>query len=446
MITQRYGDLELGFTTNFSDQTGGAAFSFKFWRPTPPAGWWALGAVASPSGALSPQGRNGGLIVRQAPGTGTGLLAQPVDYQYRQRITDGGTASTWRPVPPAGYVALGDFTHPGLAKPPLNAVACVKKTHGGRDYVRRAEVSRLPFWRLLNTIDGVTTSGWGIEPPLYPSDDTDEHLFVPTGLFTVAAGWERPSPTDVTWVLDLPAIVEKGPGPAVPQLHSHDQPPAQTTVITDRTVTVPYFMVADAHRDEKWKVDHSPFYKVRRNRYYELKLFRNNQQGSEPQTDSEAIETGVSREQSEAFTQTTGMSVSATAGIEVSAKPFGMGATASFSTTVSASLELGYEKRYSVTTFEHTIVTRSLTTPPKSSGALWMERHELIPIRADGTQISNNAKLPFRTLYYHTGQYPPARATGEHVVYTELSENGQPLLHQFGIPVQGPAPEENVIE
>lgn len=429
MISQRYGDLEIGFTTDFTHKNEGDVISSgRFWHPIPPAGWWALGNQVTPND-VDPRGNHGALIVRQVSGA-SGLLAPPVDYQ---RI---GQSVFWRPVPPEGYVALGDVFHQNHAeKPPLNAVACVKQTHQGRDYVRQAELSRERIWMSLSG----ALSAWAIVPPLYPDADTNEHLFVPVGLFTVAP--EKPAPNEVTWVLDLPAVVDKSAGPATPQLHSHDEPPAQTTIVTDRTVTVPYFMIKDDGRTEKWKVDNSPFYKVLRKRHYELKLFRNNQQGSEPQTDSEAIETGVSTEQSEAFSKTTGMSVSVTAGVEVTAGAFGMGATASLSTTVSNSVELGYERRYGITTMEHITVTRSLTTPPKSSGALWMERHELLPVRADGALISTNAKLPFRTVYYHTGQYPSALKSGEQVAYAELDNTGKPLPQQIGIPVEDAKPE-----
>ncbi|WP_331734937.1 Vps62-related protein (plasmid) [Streptomyces sp. NBC_00597] len=444
MITQRYGDLEIGFTTDyrFLAEDLPALGDAMFWAPKMD-GWWPLGCYFSPR-QIDPRGRCGAMVLRSVPGSD--LLAHPTGYtRIMTAEFMGHRLSFWRPTPPAGYVALGDLCTSGDHVPPVEEVMCVKKTHKGRDYVRRAEVARHPVWRpgFAGQIYG-NFSAWAIEAPLYPDADTEEHLFVPAGVFTAVPSRERPSPTETTWVLDLPAIIEKGPDPAVPQLHSHDEPPSQTTIVTDRTVTVPYFMVGDDGRDEKWKVDNSPFYKVQRKRHYELILFRNNQQGSEPQPDSEAITTGVSREQGETFSVRTGISVSATVGVEASAKPFGIGGSVSASTTVSASVELGYERRYGITTMESKTVTRSLVTPPKCSGALWMERHELLPIRGNGDMISNDAKLPFRTVYYHTGQYPQARAVGEEVVYAELDENGQPLPYQIGIPVQATEPEEDV--
>ncbi|MFJ9371511.1 Vps62-related protein [Nocardia sp. NPDC101769] len=443
MISQRYGDLELGFTTNFVEQrfnTHLGETTLGFWRPIAPAGWSVLGTYWTGGGAGSeydPRGKHGGLIVKDA--SSAGLLRPPVDYEliwsyfvypsYR-------FASLWRPIPPAGYVALGDYFQGGTDKPPADAMVCVKKTHQGRDLVREGETSRGPLFALNY---GGLVSGWTIVAPPYPNGDLDEHLYVPTGLHTAVTGWDRPSPTAVTWVLDLPAVVEEGPDPELPVLHSYDAPPEQT-VVTDRIVTVPYFMVKDTDRDEKWKVDNSPFYKLRRKRHYELILFRDNEHGSESQTASEAIETGVSTSMEESFSETTGITVGFSMGVEASAKPFGMGVSTTMESSVSTAIELGYERRYGVTSMESTTITQQLTIPPRSSGALWMERHELLPVRADGAMVSTDGKLPFRTKIYRTGQYPPASESGEKIGYQELAPNGQPLPEALRQAI--PAPEE----
>ncbi|WP_433566766.1 Vps62-related protein [Nocardia sp. CA-151230] len=442
MISQRYGDLELGFTTDFVEQRFdaiGGANTLGFWRPTAPAGWSVLGTYWAGSFEYDPRGKRGGLIVKDA--SSAGLLRSPVDYEriwsYELPLF-GRFASLWRPKPPAGYVALGDYFQGGTDKPPADAMVCVKKTHQGRDLVREGETSRGPLFG-WNIGFGGQVSGWTIGAPPYPNGDVDKHLYVPTGLFTAVTGWDRPSPTAVTWVLDLPAVVEDGPDPQEPVLHGHQAPPEQT-VVTDRIVTVPYFMVKDTDRDEKWKVDNSPFYKLRRKRHYELILFRNNEHGSESQTASEAVTTGVSTSMEESFSQTTGITVGFSMGVEASAKPFGMGVTTTIETSVSTTVELGYERRYGVTSMESTTITQQLTIPPRSSGALWMERHELLPVRADGAMVSTNGKLPFRTKIYRTGQYPPASESGEEIGYQELAPNGQPLPEALRQAI--PAPEE----
>ncbi|MFF0630480.1 hypothetical protein [Streptomyces sp. NPDC004296] len=133
-------------------------------------------------------------------------------------------------------------------------------------------------------------------------------------------------------MLDLPAVIEKRDGPEIPELTSHSRPPAEA-VITDRTVTVPYFMIKDSGCEERWKVGNSPFYKIRRKRHFELVLYRDNRNGSRPQDESESVTTGVSEESGESFSKTTGMTVGVEAGVEASATPFGLGASTSLLTS-----------------------------------------------------------------------------------------------------------------
>lgn len=44
---------------------------------------------------------------------------------------------------------------------------------------------------------------------------------------------------------------------------------------------------------------------------------------------------------------------------------------------------------------------------------------ELLPVRGNGDLISTDAVLPFLTVIYHTGQYPPASGAGAAVVHSE---------------------------
>ncbi|MGC5016326.1 hypothetical protein ACLQ2R_36660 [Streptosporangium sp. DT93] len=246
---------------------------------------------------------------------------------------------------------------------------------------------------------------WSVVTPSYPSVDTEERLLLPTGGFTAVTVAGRPAPTPTTWILDLPAVVERRNGPDIPVLTSHERPPTQTRV-TDRTVTVPYYMIDDPARDVDWQIHNSPFYRVRRHRNFTLILYRDNRNGTEPQTEKETVTTGVTQQDGTSFSRTTGISVGASVGVEVSAKPFGMGVSTSVSASFSTSTEMGYERRRDVSIMAESSKERGLTIPPRSSGCLWMERHELEPIRADGSMLSNQASLDFRTDYYVTGEFP----------------------------------------
>jgi hypothetical protein len=73
---------------------------------------------------------------------------------------------------------------------------------------------------------------WSVVTPPYPDGDLDEHLHLPVGNFTAVTSDGTPAPTATTWILDLPAVVEKRDGPEIPELTSHARPPAQTRGLT----------------------------------------------------------------------------------------------------------------------------------------------------------------------------------------------------------------------
>ncbi|MGI5447566.1 hypothetical protein ACQEVM_17680 [Streptomyces sp. CA-243310] len=302
----------------------------------------------------------------------------------------------WRPVPPTGYVALSDCVS-GAGGPPETAM-CVRQVHNGRTYARQGEVGEQLF-------EYAGMRLWSVLTPPYPDGDLDERLFLPVGGLTAVRTAGRPNPTPTTWILDLPAVVERQNGPGIPVLTSPARPPAQTRV-TDRTVTVPYVMVNDPNRTVAWQIENSPFYRIRRHRMFDLVLFRDNRAGTLPQPESQSITTGVTREAGSAFSVTTGITVGASVGVEMSAKPFGVGASTTVTASVSASVEVGYESRRNVSTMVEETLERGLVIPPQSTGCLWMEQHELVPIRADGSTLSAQASLGFRTDYYVTGEFP----------------------------------------
>ncbi|MFJ2006693.1 hypothetical protein [Streptomyces chartreusis] len=130
----------------------------------------------------------------------------------------------------------------------------------------------------------------------------------------------------MTWVLDLRAVVDKAGYDPDLTLTSCNPPPARS-IVTDRTVTVPYQMVEDQGRTEAWKVADSPFCKIRRKRQYDL-VRRVDFRGSGGGTVLEEFQLGVSQERGQEFSQDVGICVGVIVGVEVSAEPFGLGASA----------------------------------------------------------------------------------------------------------------------
>ncbi|HUQ58700.1 Vps62-related protein [Lentzea sp.] len=398
MYTQRYGALELGFTTSFemkwNDRDSGGTNDGQFWLPRPPSGWRVLGGVARGHyGNLN--GTAGGLVVREAE-SGTQMLKSPVRYERIWKDTGSGAeldGAIWRPIPPPGYAALGDLCWRGHGTPPLDAVACVKVEHAGRRYVRQAEVGKW-IWSDADSGADQDVSVWSIIPPPYPAD-AEKRLLLPGDLFTAFPFYDKPSTTPVVNVLDLPAVVTESDEPPIPVMTSYDRPPS-TTQIIDRTTVVPYTLLVDPGRDEAWRAANTPFYTLQRKRSFEVVMHRDNRNGSGTAPISQTIETGVSREDSEAFSVKTGVTVTVEAGVALD--------VFSAKTSVSVSLEMGYERRTAVTRFQRDSKTQGLNVPPHAAGCMWVEAHELVPIRRDGSLIG--ATLAFSVDSYITGEYP----------------------------------------
>lgn len=415
--TQRYGDLELSFRSNQQvAELGSSLGVYTGYRETTVVPWMSSGFKLGPRGRAT----TAGVLVLVDRSADNDLLRPPADWHRIGYVSapNGATMGVWRPVPPPGYVALGD-TIWGRDDPPapgpVAATACVKqgKHSDGWTYVRQGECGT----RLYEE-GGLRL--WSVVDPPYPDGDLDERLYLPCGNFTAVTSLGTPAPTATTWILDLPAVITRRDGPEIPELTSHARPPAQT-VITDREVTVPYFLVQDNARDEAWKVANSPFYRLRRKRHYELILYRDNRNGTETQEASEEVTSGVTQERSDAFSVTTGISVGMSVGVTAGAKPFGMGVETTITASISASIEVGYERRTNVAVMNEVKKRQVLVIAPRSSGALWMEFHELLPVRANGDTLGNQAALGFKTDYYVTGQYP-STAT---VTYYEIDAQGR---------------------
>ncbi|MFF8732200.1 hypothetical protein ACF073_37905 [Streptomyces sp. NPDC015171] len=68
-----------------------------------------------------------------------------------------------------------------------------------------------------------------------------------------------------------------------------------------------------------------------------------------PQDESRAITTGITKEQGDTFSVNTVVTVGASVGVTAGAKPFGVGAETTVTASVSATVEMGYERRTNIT-------------------------------------------------------------------------------------------------
>ncbi len=397
----RYGAIDLavtsGFTRVWDDRGSRADRNGAFFSPNVSwnnwlAGWRILAHVGRPS-YVDINHQATALLARSASHD---MLRPPTDFELIWRDRGSGAdanGAVWRPIPPAGYVALGDVFTGSWAKPDPAWHACVRKEAGGRKYVREAQIAEL-IWDDRGSGADANVSVWQVRNPGYPSD-SEERLILEADAFVAGNQYTRPSRT--VWVLDLPALVVKRNPPQVPVLASH-QEPDPIAQVTDRSVTVPCTVITDPNATPAWQAQYSPFYTLERRVNYTLKMFRNNQHGTVEQPDSQAVRTGVSEEQSDEFSERTTITVTASAGINIKA----------FSSSVetSVSRELGYSSRYGVTQLNETTTTWSMVTPPHSSGALWSATHEIIALRKDGDTVGGQGGLTFDVDSRVSGEYP----------------------------------------
>lgn len=412
LVVKRFGALEVCVVSSYSptwdDRGSGATMDGAFFSPRPPAGtgWRRLAHLGRNDNHEDISGARGTVMVREVD-PASQMFKHPTDYRLIWKDQGSGAkkdGSVWRPIAPAGYVALSDVVWEGWGRPPLTEITCVRKSYNGHEYVRRGTLGPLLWWDKKSGAKS-DVSMYPILAPASP-DDGVERLLLPTGGFTAYGHYNTPSPEDTTWVLDLPASVEKSAGPQRPTLTSHEVPPQTTQPVVDRVTAIPCTVVHDPLYSVAWQLANSPFYRMERRRFYTRQIHRHNG-GSESHTDTHAITTGVSREDSESFSKSTSVTVSASVGIQI--KGLGLGAE------VSTTVEMGYERRRSVTVMASETKTHSLVTPPRSSGCLWSEAHEIRSFRADGGQVGN-ASLVFQTSNYVNQQFPSGTAIRHEIV------------------------------
>lgn len=369
-----FGDLTLAFTTQYehrwSDRGSGASRDGQFFHPIPPAGFFALGSIGV-SDHDDANGRFASMCVKPAGNPSKPPLMPPVRWDFIWNDRSSGAnedGSCWRPVPPDGYVALGDVFVNGHDAPQGMQVMCVAReltidgTIGGEIYDDSGSGAKMDF------------GAWQI-------DASTAFIDTPDGIFAVnsfvgAQTHDKPQSSVVAHNLRLPLPTLEAGGPQKPQLTGRIRPPARTNPVVDRVVVVPFTAILDRDTTLQWKVDNSPFYEIERAVDYRLVNFIDNS-SDVSQSASTAITTGISEMASTTFSVTTGL----TFGYESGAEAGG------FSTKVSISLkiEFGYSSTSSVTQFREETDQATLIAASKHAAAIWTESQSYRVFRSDNT-------------------------------------------------------------
>ncbi|MFG3280739.1 Vps62-related protein [Streptomyces sp. NPDC048111] len=389
----RYGAIELGVTSRFNwiwdDRGSKGKRDGAFYTPARSVlesllGWRVLAHIGRPDHEHLDRQRTA-ILAREVDAANQ-MLKSPTDFEriWEDRASGAKAyGSCWRPVPPAGYVSLGDVFVQGWDKPDPRSYWCVRKTPvGGRSYVREGRIGA-SIYDDSGTGAHMDLSVWQIDPPSYPDDSTERLVL---GLDAFVAGNQHHSrPNRTVYVLDLPALVVKRPEPTRPVLTSHSVPEQETLKVVDRAVTVPCTLVKDPGKEADWQVANSPFYTLERRVNYYRQLFYDNSGGSTEENNRQQVTTGISTESSEEYSRRTSITVSASVGISIKA----------FSASVETSVttEMGYSSRYGVTQFQQETKDWSMTVPAGKSAALWSPRHEIVALRQNGEVVGGQGGL-----------------------------------------------------
>jgi hypothetical protein len=404
---QTFGDLVLQFSSSFtkvwSDKGSGASADVSFWQVVPPTGFHPLGSLAI-TGYNDPSGKNWSLCVKPAAttmkGSSKAALALPVDFKLIWKdsgVRVSGDGSCWRPVPPAGYAAMGDVFVAGYNKPELTAAKCPAWCVA-TELVHEGSVGQ-EIWKDKG-------SGGKTDFAVYALDLTTDYVdyteaLISMNTFFGEATYTKPG-TAPLHTLRLPIPMTKNPDPAKPLLDSYNPPPATTPSVVDRIVILPFTDKIDPSKSIEWKLKNSPFYALERSVYY-TKLLWDHNTTKKTQDSSQSVSTGITNEASETFSVNTGMKITATKGF---------GPTGS-SVAVELSVDFGYSKSTTVSQFVSTTNTANLRTPPSYAAATYAASAAFTAYRSDGSPVA--ASLPFNDsgVNYIHAQYPAATADPE---------------------------------
>lgn len=392
MKQQIFGELILTFTTNYvlayNDQKSGAKMDGAFWHPQAPSGFSPLGSIGVNN--YNPINNTiASICVAAAPGSNRPLAA-PIDYTLIWNDKKSGAkmdGSCWRPVPPSGYVALGDVFVTGYDKPSLNYVTCVR-----RDLTSVAQVGK----EIYNDSDSGASMDIDTYQIVVPSVDlSQQNGFFAVNSFVANNSYNVPQGAPVINCLNLPFPVIQSEEPSAPVLTSTALPPSISGKTIDRIVTVPFTAITDNAYPVSWKVNNSPFYTIERQVMYKLEIFNYNQT-SEVQPISKSVTTGVSQSNSKSFSQSVGVSVTATSGVSF------LGTGGEVSATVST--ELGWEQTSVSEEFTEQTVEKTINTPCHKAAAIWALQYNLLVVRADQSILPS--QLSFDVDSFVEDEYP----------------------------------------
>ncbi|MGF0241523.1 Vps62-related protein [Rhodococcus sp. IEGM1300] len=277
----KFDNLLINFTTEFRriwDSSGSESKLAAFWRPSPAAdllpGFFPLGDVAV-NGHDNINEKRAVMVVcegEQPAGEDSKgpALRAPMDFENVWKDTGSGAkadCSIWQPIPPEGYVALGQVCSNGRDKPLLNSIRCVRA-----DLVVSSPISDL-IWNDKGSGAKQSFSAWGI----YPPDASAGEIYFAPGTFVGVSTYNKPVTHSTAYALRMNIPLHISPAPPVPVLSRSIQPsPCEPSKLT-QIASLPWFTVADPDLKPLEQLRTSPFYRLERTDQYVLVGYANNE-------------------------------------------------------------------------------------------------------------------------------------------------------------------------
>ncbi|KAK4241979.1 hypothetical protein C8A03DRAFT_40684 [Achaetomium macrosporum] len=387
--TLDYGDLRVTVTSAYdwrwNDSGSGAKRNGGFWHPKPQGNMRAVGSVAVPHyGDINNQWAV--LLVGDNPsarkeGKGAAVLP-PVDYQNVWVDRGSGArndGSFWRPVAPAGYIALGDVANAGYDKPGLDQVWCIRAdlvSDGAYKDPKEGSV-----WDDKGSGANSDASFWEIVPR--KSSSASEYIPVLAGSFRYSPGYGQPDSS----LAKVPALYVPKPrkpfSPSPPAVTKDAIPEVGETFSQTATnsVTLPFTCIFDA--SDRAGLDNmgNPFCTVTKQvSWVVLDKFTNYQQTAYTQTQS--LTTGVKTSSSTTTTNSAGVSISSEVG-------YGLAKW-----SVSLNYQFTLSQTNSFEEVQQRTMTKTITVAPHTMAIAWAKRVTIQGVRdADGSRIDSEVSF-----------------------------------------------------
>ncbi|KJZ77657.1 hypothetical protein HIM_02834 [Hirsutella minnesotensis 3608] len=377
--TWDYGDLRVTMTSeygwNWDDTGSGASRSVQVYTPSPQGDLRPLGSVAIGTGFNVPSGKRATMLFGNKPGSsGRAAVASPV--RYDQIWIDKGSGgkhegSFWRPIPPSGYVAVGDVCAYKWGTPSLNAVYCLRS-----DLVRDGQYDQNSIWDDKKSGSDRDCSLWGVKP-LALGGSGSEKLPIYADTFRANASHSRP---DVGLAVVPTLYIPKNYARyevSLPRVTANAIPHQGDTFDSREQCRVTLPLAALYGPTDQKVLDNirKPFCTVVRSTAWNVEGVWTNRTGGNFKR-SESIKYGITKEQRTEMVHSVGIEVSAEAGFK------GVGYS------VSLNYQFTYSTSSTFTEFYERTVTEEFDVPSYHATVLFSKHVWLTASRPDGTTLS----------------------------------------------------------